>query len=133
MDTIIGFFIFQLHVPVISRALGSSNIKDEKYQAWEVVFQHQMKHWEESWKYDVQQSVSDELWGVLHLVVKYCVEYLILLLKQKWFYQEKLGMQKRAVFHPFSKHLLNINFLCIFLMNYWWVWKVETKLNIQIL
>ena len=85
MGTIIGFFIFQLHVPVISRVLGSSNIKDEKYQAWEVVFQHQMKHWEESWKYDVQQSVSDELWGVLHLVVKYCVEYLILLLKQNDF------------------------------------------------
>ena len=23
-----------------------------------------MKHWEESWKYDAQQSVFDELWGV---------------------------------------------------------------------
>ena len=29
MDTIIGFFIFQLYVPVISRALGSRNINDE--------------------------------------------------------------------------------------------------------
>ena len=64
METIIGFFIFQLRVPVIfSRVLGSSNIKDETYKAWDAVFQHQMKHREESWKYNAQQSICDELWG----------------------------------------------------------------------
>ena len=25
---------------------------DVIYQAWDAVFYHQMKHWEESWKYD---------------------------------------------------------------------------------
>ena len=116
MGTIIGFFIFQLRVPVISRALASSNIKDEIYQAWDAVFQDQMKHWEES-------SSGDEILRRMLDITS----------QTKGFYLEKSGMQKRAVFHLFSKHLLNINFLCIFLMNYWWVWKVEIKLNIQIL
>jgi len=30
------------------------------YQAWDAVFHHQMKHWEESWKYDAQWSIFDE-------------------------------------------------------------------------
>ena len=34
------------------------------YQAWDAVFCHQMKHWEESWKYEVQRNIFDELWGV---------------------------------------------------------------------
>ena len=34
------------------------------YQAWDAVFHHQMKHWEESWKYDAQRSIFDELRGV---------------------------------------------------------------------
>jgi len=34
------------------------------YQAWDVVFHHQMKHQEESWKYDAQRSIFDELRGV---------------------------------------------------------------------
>ena len=54
---------------------------------------------------------------VFHLVMKRCVDRLILLLKQ-WFLKEKLRMQKWAVFHLISKHSLNINFLCIFYMNY---------------
>ena len=36
----------------------------------------------------------------------------------KWLQKEKLRMQKWAVFHLISKHSLNINFLCIFFMNY---------------
>ena len=35
-----------------------------KYQALNAVFHHQMKHWEESWKYDAQRSIFDELQGV---------------------------------------------------------------------
>ena len=41
----------------------------------------------------------------------------------KGFYQ-KLRMQKWTVFHLISKHSLNINFLCIFFMNYWWVLRI---------
>ena len=32
------------------------------YQAWDAGFHHQMKHWKERWKYDVQRL--DELRGV---------------------------------------------------------------------
>ena len=52
-----------------------------------------------------------------------CVECLI----KQWFYQKKLRMQKWAVFHLISKHLLNIDSLCIFFMNYWWVWEVWSR------
>ena len=31
------------------------------YQPWDAVFHHQMKHREESWKYDAQRSIFDEL------------------------------------------------------------------------
>ena len=34
------------------------------YQAWDAVFQHQMKHREERWKYDTQWSIFDKLRGV---------------------------------------------------------------------
>ena len=36
---------------------------------------------------------------VFDLVMKHCVEYLILLMKKKGFLTEKLEMQNRAVFH----------------------------------
>ena len=51
---------------------------DVIYQAWDVVFHHQMIHWKESWKYDAH-------FEVFHLVMKHCVECLILLLKQNDF------------------------------------------------
>ena len=34
------------------------------YQAWGTVFHHQMKHWEERWKYNMQRSLLDKLQGV---------------------------------------------------------------------
>ena len=34
------------------------------YQAWDAVFHQPMKNREDSWKYDAQQSISDELRGV---------------------------------------------------------------------
>ena len=46
---------------------------------------------------------------------------------KKMIYQEKLRMQKWAVLHLISKHSLNMNFLSIFFMNYWWVWEVQMK------
>ena len=33
-------------------------------QTWDAVFHHQKKHQEESWKYDAQPSIFDELRGV---------------------------------------------------------------------
>ena len=35
-----------------------------KILTWDAVSHRQMKHWEESWKYDVQQSIFDELQSV---------------------------------------------------------------------
>ena len=49
------------------------------YQTWDAVFHHQMKHREESWKYDAQRSIFDELRGVSS--------------QTKSFLKEKLRMQ----------------------------------------
>ena len=54
---------------------------------------------------------------VLHLVMKYYVECLILL-SNKMILPGEIRDAKKSSFSSFSKHLLNINFLCIFLMNY---------------
>ena len=35
----------------------------KSYQAWDAVFHHQVKHREESWKYDAQRSIFEELRG----------------------------------------------------------------------
>ena len=66
---------------------------------------------------------------VFHLVMKHCVKCFNDITSQiKWFYKEKLRMQNvRAAFHLISQHSLNINFLCIVFMNYWWVWEVTLK------
>ena len=77
------------------------------YQAWDAVFDHQMKHWEESWKYDAQRL--DELQGVASGDETLC-RMLDITSQTKWLYQEKLRMQKWAVLHLISKHSLNINF-----------------------
>ena len=37
----------------------------EIYQASDAVFHHQMKHWQESWKYSAARCIIDELRGVL--------------------------------------------------------------------
>ena len=61
---------FLLHHPYNYRRLltGFFWIKqphdDVIYQAWDAVFRHQMKHREENWKYDAQQSIFGELQGV---------------------------------------------------------------------
>ena len=94
------------------------------YQAWDAGFHHQMKHWEERWKYDVQRL--DELRGVPSGDETLC-QMLDITSQTKWFYQKKLRMQKWAVLHLNSKHSLNMNFLSIFFMNYWWVWEVQMK------
>ena len=55
---------------------------------------------------------------VFHLVMKRCVECSILLLKQNDFTRRNQGYKNEQFFHLLSKHLLNINFLYIFFMNY---------------
>ena len=54
---------------------------------------------------------------VFHLVMKHCVECLILLLKQNDL-EGEIKDAKMSSFHLISKHSLNINFLCVFLVNY---------------
>ena len=94
------------------------------YPALDAVFHHHMKHWEESWKHYAQQ---DEPWAVSSGDETLC-QILDITSQIKWFYKEKLRMQNvRAAFHLISQHSLNINFLCIFFMNYWWVWEVTVK------
>ena len=58
-------------------------IVDVIYQAWDVVFHHEMNHREKSWK-DAQQSVFNELQGVKSLC-RMLDRVLILPLKRKWF------------------------------------------------
>ena len=83
------------------------------YQVWDPVFHHQMKHWEESWKYDTQWSIFHELWGASSVDETLC-RMLDITPQTKWFYKEKLRIQKWAFFHLISKQSLNIYFLCIF-------------------
>ena len=83
------------------------------YQAWDPVFHHQMKHREESWKYDTQWSIFHELWGASYVDETLC-RMLDITPQTKWFYKEKLRIQKWAFFHLISKQSLNIYFLCIF-------------------
>ena len=75
-----------------------------------------MKQQEESWKYDTQQSIFDELWGVSSGDET---------LSNAWYYlSNKMileGEIKDAKMTSFSSDfhtLSNINFLCIFYMNY---------------
>ena len=61
-----------------------------KFRKWwlDTGFHHQMKHWEESWKYDGQRSTFDQL----------RVEYLILLLKQDDFRRRNYGCKNELFF-----------------------------------
>ena len=55
------------------------------------MFHHQLKHREESLKYDAQQSLFLTKFEVFHLVMKHCVECLILLIKQNYLEGEVKG------------------------------------------
>ena len=62
------------------------------YQTWDAVFYHQMKHQEESWKYDAQRSIFDELRGVSSGDETLCRMFDISS-QTKSFLKEKLRMQ----------------------------------------
>ena len=62
------------------------------YQTWDAVFHHQMKHREESWKYDAQRSIFDELRGVSSGDETLCRMFDISS-QTKSFLKEKLRMQ----------------------------------------
>ena len=104
-------------IDVVVKNLTSLEIFHVIYQTWDAVFHHQMRHREESWKYDARRSIFDELQGVSSGKETLCRMFDISS-QTKSFFKEKLRMQKWAVFHPISKHSLNINFLWIFFMNY---------------
>ena len=63
------------------------------YEAWDAVFQQQMKHWEKSCKYDAQWTIFDELRRVSYGDEILC-RMLDITSQTKWFSKEKLGMQK---------------------------------------
>ena len=64
---------------------------EKKYQTFDTVFHHQMKHREESWKYDAQRSIFDELRGVssgdetLHLMFDILLITLLLYHQLTWY------------------------------------------------
>ena len=62
------------------------------YQTWDAVFHHQMKHREESWKYDAQRCIFDELRGVSSGDETLCRMFDISS-QTKSFLKEKLRMQ----------------------------------------
>ena len=86
-----------------------------------------MKHWEESWKSDAQwrnfdklQDVSSGDQGDVSSIESNAWYYF----SNKMILEGEIKGTKWAVFHLISKHSLNFNFPCIFLMNnYQWVWK----------
>ena len=64
-------------------------IKSEN-QTWKTMFDLISKHREESWKYNMQQSIFDELWGVwncgqtLPLVFDISSQWNLTKLRRKW-------------------------------------------------
>ena len=70
-----------------------------------------MKHWEESWNYEVQQSIFDELRGVSSGYETLC--RMLDITSQTMILEGEI----KALFHDFQIPL-NFNFLCIFFVNY---------------
>ena len=64
------------HPEFLMWELANIEIIEVIYQAWDTVFHHQMKHWEESWKYDCS-GVFLTNFEVFPLVIKHCVKCLI--------------------------------------------------------
>ena len=77
-------------LPLIRSALAA--ICQVIYQTWDAVFHHQMKHREESWKYDALRSIFDELHSVSSGDETLCRMFDISS-QTKSFLKEKLRMQ----------------------------------------
>ena len=111
-----------------SSVVAKNRIVEVIYQAWEAVFSSpDAWNTEKRVESTMRSGVFSTNFKVFHLVMKHRVECLILHLKQNDFRR----MQKWAVLHLISKHSLNINFLCIFFVNYWWVWEVVSPNLVQ--
>ena len=80
------------------------------------VFHHQLKHWEESWKYDAQWSIFDKLQGVSSGDETHLSH--VCLIKQKDFRWRNWGCKNEQFFLS--------DFLSIFFMNYLWLWELLT-------
>ena len=63
-------------------------------------------------KFTTRNGVFLTNFQVFHMLMKHCVECLILLLKQNDFRRKKIRI------HLISKHSVNTHFLYIFFMNY---------------
>ena len=107
-----------------SSPCDTSNCSSVIYQAREAVFHHQMKHWEESWKYDAR--AAEYFWRTSR-----CFIWWWHTVSSGWYYFSNKTMlegeikdSKMSSFSSDSKYSVNINFLCIFFMNYLLVWEL---------
>jgi hypothetical protein len=99
-------------------------------QTRKAMFDHISKHREESWKYDAQRSIFDEL-RVFGNVMKSCLECLV-----PWSSQSKLKLRRKRrnkiiknlchKIHIFNRRL-SCYFFCFNLMNRVWLWEVLKK------
>ena len=87
------------------------------FQAFDAVCHHQIKHREESWKYDGQRGIFDELRGVSSGDETASNAWSFL--SNKMILEGEIkDVKNEQFFYLISKHSWNINFLCIFFMNY---------------
>ena len=95
--------------------LGKCTVKsiEVTYQA---VFHDQMKHREESWKYDAEQSIFDELRGVSSGDETEANAWYYF--SNKMILVGEIKDTKTSSFSSDFQTALNINFLCIFFSNY---------------
>ena len=107
-----------------SSPCDTSNCSSVIYQARDAVFHHQMKHWEESWKYDAR--AAEYFWRTSRCFI--CWWHTV---SSGWYYFSNKTMlegeikdSKMISFSSDSKYSVNINFLCIFFMNYLLVWEL---------
>ena len=91
------------------------------YQTWDAVFHHQMKHQEESWKYDARRSIFDELRGVSSGDETLCRMFDINFFSNKIIFEGEIKDAKMSSFssdiQTFIKHQFPLNFLYELLMS----------------
>ena len=104
---------------------GKRDLSNVIYQAWGTVFHYQMKHWEESWKYD---AAAEYFWRTSRCLIEWWNA-----VSNAWYYfSNKMNLEgeiKDAKMSGFSYDFQT-------LMNYWWAWEgtlgdLKTKLHLS--
>ena len=105
------------HPEFLMWELANIEIIEVIYQAWDTVFHRQMQYWEKSWKYDCSRVFLTNF-EVFPLVIKHCVECLILHFSNKMIWKGEIKDAKMSSFSSDFQTLIKLYFLCIFFMNY---------------